>query len=408
MTGHLDDRQLEAMLDGADPAGARAHLDVCTTCRAAIARKRALRQARRTSLPKLSAEQSARMAQRFARAIAAPPTPATRPQPRWYLGAASLAALAAAAAVLALVLPAHRESPPQSVARAPAPVSRAVQPPAERPTPAEPAPAPDPSPLVGVGAATPSPTASPAPVDPAAADQRAAQEPFAAAPGRQVSAAREQTDLDSVAGGDTAELLHKHANRLLQTGQLEQAADVYLASLAAAESMDQIEPALRGYKSLVKLHLRDLEPRAIAVRAEYIAKLVLPAPYAEEAGHLACESALAAKSYPSAYQLCRRYLELFPGSARTRDVAYLTASVARLYLGDCQSAIQFYSEALVFSGTLQSFNDEAYLGRALCHAQLGDLQAARSDLDLYLHKRPDQAASEAVRDLTRRLQDNQP
>jgi tetratricopeptide (TPR) repeat protein len=236
----------------------------------------------------------------------------------------------------------------------------------------------------------------------------AGDRPLPATKDGRASAAPNSAAAAPLADVDTATLLRERAALLAQAGQFEQAADVWLASLAAADSAAAIEPALIAYKTLVQQHLRELEPRAIAVRAEYVATLALPAPYAEEAGHLACENALAARSFATAYQLCHRFLERFPGSARTRDVAYLTASVARLYLGDCQAAVEHYTTALVFSGTLQSYNDEAYLGRALCYTQLGQLDAARSDLDMYLHKRPDQAASDAVRDLTRRLQKPQP
>lgn len=400
MNGHLDDRQLEAVLDGADLAPVRGHLDGCARCRAALATRRELRAVRQAARSTLTAEQSARMAQRFMQAIAQPP-PARAAGWRlsWQLGAA--AALAATAAVLALVLtrPAGDDAAGAAIAALPA-----VE-------------APAPGTAIGIApvvaavpnaalhgsdqVAAPRPTAAPGAIE-NTGSAPATQPPPALRRSNPSSRPPAAAQLASV---DTSTLLRERATLLTQSGQFEQAADVYLASLAAAQTAAEIEPALADYKALVKLHARELEPRAIAVRAEYIASLALPAPYAEEAGYLACENALAAKSYASAYQLCHRYLELFGGSARTRDVAYLTASVARLYLGDCQSAIELYTQALVFSGTLQSLNDEAYLGRALCYTQLGQLAAARRDLDLYLHKRPDQLESAAVRDLTRRLQD---
>jgi len=397
MTGHLDDRQLEAVLDGADLAQVHLHLDGCGWCQAALAARRELRAARRAALPTLTAEQSARMGQRFMRAVANPVP--TRTTAGWRLTwqLATVAALASAAAVVAVSLTrptddavADDETAAPAIAQRPAGATRAIAAPTRT--------------TARISAAPTAPPSMPS----ATARAGASATPQQPAAMRRVSGTGDGTGAPAIASVDTAALLRERATLLTQSGQFEQAADVYLASLAAAQTAAEIEPALAEYKTLVKLHVRELEPRAIAVRAEYIATLALPAPFAEEAGHLACESALTAKSYASAYQLCHRYLELFSGSARTRDVAYLTASVARLYLGDCQAAIEHYTEALVFSSTFQSFNDEAYLGRALCYTQLGQLDAARRDLDLYLHKRPDQVESATVRDLTRRLQDDHP
>jgi len=394
---HLDPRRIHAIADGEIDGAARRHLDDCGSCRRALEREHILRDARRLSAaPQLPTERSRAMADSFSAALASGGgATVTRKGRRAWIAAAGLAAaLLAGWLVLGSESPAPTSgttaittAPPEILPEAVlplAPVEVVAAPPNTLQVP-DPEPA---APMARRGTITPR-EAEPSPGRALATGPGAsgAESDNRARPGR----------------ASRAEALRRRGDRQLQRGRLEQAADTYVDSLASTTTPDQLTLTFAAYKRLISRSARGLEPRALVLRAERIAGLALPAPYDEEGAYLACESALAAQSYEAAYRLCSTYLERFPRGPRARDVAYLTATVARVQLGDCRAAVVRYKQALMFSGVLQSFNDEAYLGRALCHEQLGELDAARADLDLYLHKRPARIEAAQVRALAERL-----
>jgi TolA-binding protein len=177
----------------------------------------------------------------------------------------------------------------------------------------------------------------------------------------------------------------------------------HLAQLEAAPG-DHPQALLQTLPTLLRVAARQLQPQQLEQIAQRIASLALAEPADEMASFLGCETALLARRYPAAMDLCQDYLRRFPQGPRARDVAFLAASTARLQLGDCARAVPLYDQALTFSGVLQSYNDEAYLGRARCRQQLGDAAGARSDLSLFLFKYPERRRDRELRSLLEQLQ----
>jgi tetratricopeptide (TPR) repeat protein len=396
MSPHLDPRQIDALVDGEWGPSARRHVETCQDCRRAYERLRALRTARDLATPPaLSLERSRAMQERFARALEAERcAPRPRALPRPLLVAAGVGALLLLSSGVIALWSSGASEAPQLSARDPAPAApHGVTKPAAQ-TDVEPAPEEDLAADLELPGETPSPLAVGSaasvatPEQPAAALGEAAKDQSPRRPGKLYRPPRATPQRgEKLAAGD----------------QLEAAADAHLANIEKAEEREQIALAFAAFREFCATRGRAMEPRALALRAERVASLALPTPFDEEAAYLACESALASQRYESAYRICSTYLERFPRGPRARDVAYLTATVARRYLGDCRAAVTRYTQALMFSGMLQSFNDEAYFGRALCHAQLGENDAARADLDLYLHKRPSRIDAAEVKALAEEL-----
>ena len=410
MSRHLDERQLHSALDSDLSLTESDHLQVCQDCQRRLAELQNLHQALRSSCPRPSSDAHTQvLAQRFLNALDAPQPD---PRRRWRHPLFQASALAATAAALVLIYLGLGDPLPQKLpelaasaaTEAPAkqtPVASAVTGStivdAEPPVRLEPAPVRVAVPRgLNKSARSPRPEATrPVEVPPQpitatelAVAQLPAPEPIAepapaAAPALAVAPAL------AAAPAPPRDLAVEIQQQL---SHAEDGTDVEARSLAFAE-----------LALLMPMASQVLEPQALDLLAQRIAALRLESPEDERAAFMACESALLARSYETAYRLCSTYIERFPSGPRARDAAYLAGAVAGRQLGDCQAAVLRYGQALTFSGLLQSRHDEAYLGRARCFLQLGQTQRARADLDMYLHKHPERRQSKSVQHLLSEL-----
>lgn len=400
---HLTEQQMYALLEGEQNSVAQEHLAECPKCSQSLQQKKSLRQAlHELKTPKLTPQASSAMSDRFMSQL---PSQAKRSSSWLWPAFAAGGLMTASAAVVLWIFaasPATTDKPEKNER-----FSTVRELPSENKE---------------LDKLLFQPQLQPQPIlqheeEPklAAAPKKTAKKRHHRIPAQVIRAPKKQVEKVAVAvpyGPPelkqeelVVEQIEETATEAAQPEPLdiEKSADVYLALLEKAQTSDEMKQSLFGYKSLMAVNSRRMAPLRVVARAERIASLALPTPYDEEAAYIACESALAAKSYESAYRLCSNYIERFPRGPHTREVAYFAATVARLHLDDCRAAVTRYSQALVFSGMLQSYNDEAYFGRALCYASLGETDLARSDLDMYLHKRPHRLKSKQVQDLIQKL-----
>ncbi|MFH1811497.1 MAG: hypothetical protein ABIJ09_22340 [Pseudomonadota bacterium] len=378
MSGHLDERRLFEAADGQTSEHDRQHLAQCPRCQHALDAKRAVKQALHLAAARpLSSQRLHHLGQRVMDTLPAA-TPASL---RWWPGLAA-AALAGAACVLIIQATLQRVVPGDEPARVQAVATR----------PAVTASAPGARPIL-VQHTELEPTASEGSSKP---DLTTRQREVPRQPGPRLSVARPALlEEPAQIGPPLLETLH---------GERSAADDLehHLAQLES-EGAAGVSMLLGELPTLLRVAARQLEPERLEAVALRIAALHLAPPEDEVASFMACETTLLARRYPAAMDLCGDYLRRHPAGPHVREVAFLAGSVARVQLGDCARAVTFYDQALTFSGVLQSFNDEAYLGRARCLLERGDRSGARADLDLYLFKHPEQHHDAEIRALVTQL-----
>jgi tetratricopeptide (TPR) repeat protein len=84
---------------------------------------------------------------------------------------------------------------------------------------------------------------------------------------------------------------------------------------------------------------------------------------------------------------CRTFGQQFPGHPSARALAFGAGGLAE-ELGALRDAVDAYSRAFLLSPLVGATGDDALLARSRVHAALGDLDEARSDLRIYLHRAP--------------------
>lgn len=119
----------------------------------------------------------------------------------------------------------------------------------------------------------------------------------------------------------------------------------------------------------------ELSERALALSTERDGHL------AAGAANLLCDAQVSLRGGAEAVAACLRYLELERDIERRRRIHYRLGVVLRDQLEDCARAMDHFAKALVFGGRSR-FDDVARLRRAECAIELGELDLARSDLEV--------------------------
>jgi hypothetical protein len=115
-----------------------------------------------------------------------------------------------------------------------------------------------------------------------------------------------------------------------------------------------------------------------------------------------CAGGLRARRDRAAIDDCRVFGQRFPGHPAARALAFGAGGLAE-ELGLPRDAIDAYSRAILLSPLVGAAWDDALLARARVHAEVGDLEQARADLRIYLHRSPAAVGHDDVQRLRRAL-----
>jgi tetratricopeptide (TPR) repeat protein len=115
-----------------------------------------------------------------------------------------------------------------------------------------------------------------------------------------------------------------------------------------------------------------------------------------------CIDGLRSRRDRAALEDCRVFGQRFPAHASARALAFGAGGLAE-ELGLPREALAAYSRAVLLSPLVGSASDDALLARARVHAGLGEVDEARADLLIYLHRSPQAAGAADVERLRRAL-----
>jgi tetratricopeptide (TPR) repeat protein len=101
-----------------------------------------------------------------------------------------------------------------------------------------------------------------------------------------------------------------------------------------------------------------------------------------------CIDGLRARRDRGALDDCRVFGQRFPAHPAARALAFGAGGLAE-ELGMPREAIAAYSRAILLSPLVGSTWDDALLARARLYADVGELDEARADLRIYLHRSPE-------------------
>jgi len=219
------------------------------------------------------------------------------------------------------------------------------------------------------------------------------------------STARSQSSVESSAespaaatsaGSLTAAAALEAGDALVAAGNTDEAAARYLEALGG-----DVESGARAADKL-----RALVHGAPDDRAEGLVGRLLPrlaSLSGAPAMGLSCEWGLLFRGDRSAVDACDAFARAHPGDKAVQRLAVATGRVAEERLGDPARAVEAYTRALLVGPAADVASHDALLARARCRADLGQLEAARADLRLYLSVDADAARRDEVRALAARL-----
>jgi tetratricopeptide (TPR) repeat protein len=115
-----------------------------------------------------------------------------------------------------------------------------------------------------------------------------------------------------------------------------------------------------------------------------------------------CVEGLRVRRDRTALDDCRIFGQRFPGHPAARALAFGAGGLAE-ELGALSSAADAYTRAFLLSPLVGATGDDALLARARVHAALGNVDEARADLRIYLHRAPQTKDSPEVVRLVRIL-----